>query len=63
MRIIGKIIKWPFALIVLAIARFSAWFYFVLPALIGVSGYATKVVCSSVFIAGHDAGQVLANDV
>lgn len=64
MRIIGKILKWLVALIVLAVAGMSAWLYFAPPALIRVgSGYAAKIVCSNVFIAGRDANQVLADDV
>jgi CubicO group peptidase (beta-lactamase class C family) len=64
MRIIGKIVKWLVALVVLVVAGLSAWLYFAPPALIRVgSGYAAKIVCSNVFIAGRDANQVLADDV
>ena len=46
------------------VAGVSAWLYFAPPALIRVgSGYAAKIVCSNVFVAGRDAGQVLADDV
>lgn len=64
MRIVGKIIKWFAALVVLAVAALAGWLYFAPPALIRVgSGYAAKIVCSNVFVAGRDAGQVLADDV
>ncbi|MCA0275348.1 MAG: beta-lactamase family protein [Proteobacteria bacterium] len=64
MRIVGKIIKWFAALIVLAVVALAGWLYFAPPALIRVgSGYAAKIVCSNVFVAGRDAGQVLADDV
>lgn len=64
MRIVGKILKCLVILVVLAVAGLSAWLYFAPPALIRVgSGYAAKIVCSNVFIAGRDANQVLADDV
>lgn len=64
MRIVGKIIKWFAALVVVAATGLAAWLYFAPPALIRVgSGYAAKIVCSNVFVAGRDAGKVLADDV
>ncbi|KQU76356.1 6-aminohexanoate hydrolase [Aminobacter sp. DSM 101952] len=64
MRMVGKILKWLVALVVAAVAGLSAWLYFAPPALIRVgSGYAAKIVCSNVFIANRDAGEVLADDV
>ncbi|PWK72765.1 serine hydrolase [Aminobacter sp. AP02] len=64
MRVAGKILRGVTGLVILAVAGLSAWLYFAPPALIRVgSGYAAKIVCSNVFIAGRDAGQVLADDV
>lgn len=40
------------------------WLYFIPPNLLRVgSGYTAKIVCSNVFIAGRDAGEVLSVDV
>ncbi|WP_269930409.1 serine hydrolase domain-containing protein [Aminobacter sp. HY435] len=64
MRIASKIIKWFATLVMVAAAGLAAWLYFAPPALIRVgSGYAAKIVCSNVFVAGRDAKQVLADDV
>ncbi|TIP21866.1 MAG: 6-aminohexanoate hydrolase, partial [Mesorhizobium sp.] len=55
MRDVVKFIKWLFGLIVLAVIALFAWLYFAPPELIRVgSGYAAKIVCSNVFIAGRD---------
>lgn len=64
MRAVVKFIKWLFGLIVLAVIALFAWLYFAPPELIRVgSGYAAKIVCSNVFIAGRDPNEVLAVDV
>ncbi|RVD33691.1 class C beta-lactamase-related serine hydrolase [Mesorhizobium sp. M4B.F.Ca.ET.215.01.1.1] len=64
MRIVVKIVKWLFGLVVLAIVALVAWLYVAPPELIRVgSGYSAKIVCSNVFIAGRDANEVLAVDV
>src|SRR4051812_26369710 len=64
MRIILKVVKWLLALVVLASVALAAWLYVAPPELIRVgSGYSAKIVCSNVFIAGRDAGEVLAVDV
>ncbi|MDG4886534.1 serine hydrolase [Mesorhizobium sp. WSM4887] len=64
MRDVVKFIKWLFGLIVLAVIALFAWLYFAPPELIRVgSGYAAKIVCSNVFIAGRDPNEVLAVDV
>lgn len=64
MRVAGRILKWLVSLAVLAVAGLSVWLYFAPPDLIRVgSGYAAKIVCSNVFVAGRDANQVLADDV
>ncbi|PBB31935.1 class C beta-lactamase-related serine hydrolase [Mesorhizobium sp. M1A.F.Ca.IN.020.06.1.1] len=64
MRAVVKFTKWLFGLIVLAVIALFAWLYFAPPELIRVgSGYAAKIVCSNVFIAGRDPNEVLAVDV
>lgn len=64
MRMLGKVLKWLVVLVVVVVAGLSAWLYFAPPDLIRVgSGYAAKIVCSNVFIAGRDASQVLSDDV
>lgn len=64
MQILLKFIKWLLGLAVLAAAILAGWLYFAPPELIRVgSGYAAKIVCSNVFIAGRDANDVLAVDV
>lgn len=52
------------ALLALSLAGISAWLLLAPPALLQVgSGYAAKIVCSSVFLSGRDPGEVLALDV
>ncbi|MER9882811.1 MULTISPECIES: serine hydrolase [unclassified Mesorhizobium] len=64
MQILLKFVKWLLGLAVLAAAILAGWLYFAPPELIRVgSGYAAKIVCSNVFIAGRDADDVLAVDV
>ncbi|PBB78919.1 6-aminohexanoate hydrolase [Mesorhizobium sp. WSM3879] len=64
MRAVVKFIKWLLGLIVLAAVALFAWLYLAPPELIRVgSGYAAKIVCSNVFIAGRDPNEVLAVDV
>ncbi|MER9054581.1 serine hydrolase [Mesorhizobium sp. M0195] len=64
MQILLKFVKWLLGLAVLAAAILAGWLYFAPPELIRVgSGYAAKIVCSNVFIAGRDANDVLAVDV
>ena len=64
MRIVVKIVKWLLGLIVLAVVALFAWLYIAPPELIRVgSGYSAKIVCSNVFIAGREAGDVLHDDV
>ncbi|WP_378949901.1 serine hydrolase domain-containing protein [Mesorhizobium sp. ANAO-SY3R2] len=64
MRVAGGVLKWLIALLLVVTAGLSAWLYFAPPDLIRVgSSYAAKIVCSNVFVAGRDAGQVLADDV
>lgn len=47
-----------------AVIGLSGWLFFAPPALIRVgAGYAAKIVCSNVFIAGREAEEVLASDV
>ncbi|RJG44558.1 serine hydrolase [Mesorhizobium sp. DCY119] len=64
MRIFLRIVKWLLSLIVLAVVALAGWLYFAPPELIRVgSGYAAKMVCSNVFVAGRDANEVLKVDV
>lgn len=59
-----RLVKAAMGLAVLAIACLFAWLYFAPPELIRVgSGYAAKIVCSNVFIAGRDPDEVLEVDV
>jgi CubicO group peptidase (beta-lactamase class C family) len=64
MRPVLKLVKWFFGLAILAILGIAAWLYVAPPALIRVgAGYAAKIVCSNVFLAGRDADEVLRVDV
>ena len=59
-----RALKWLFGLIALAIAGLAAWLLIAPPALIRVgAGYAAKIVCSNVVLAGRDADEVLRIDV
>ena len=52
------------ALVILMVAGAAIWLHFAPPALLRVgAGYAAKIVCSNVFIAGRDPAEVLAVDV
>lgn len=51
-------------LLVVSLAGLSTWLVLAPPALLRVgAGYTAKIVCSNVFLAGRDAGAVLALDV
>jgi CubicO group peptidase (beta-lactamase class C family) len=64
MRLIGRLVKGLAILLVVAVAALVGWLYVAPPELIRVgAGYSAKIVCSNVFLAGRDAGQVLADDV
>ena len=64
MRLALKFLKWLLGLAILAALGLAAWLYAAPPALIRVgAGYAAKIVCSNVLIAGRDAGEVLRVDV
>ena len=64
MLVIRRLMKWVLRLFVLAIIGLGVWLYVSPPDLIRVaSAYSAKMVCSNVFIAGRDAGKVLADDV
>lgn len=64
MRLVFKILEWLLVLMVLAVIGLFAWLYFAPPELIRVgSGYSAKIVCSNVFVAGRDPGEVLSLDV
>ena len=52
------------ALVILTVAGAAIWLHFAPPALLRVgAGYAAKIVCSNVFIAGRDPAEILAVDV
>ncbi len=64
MRLALKFLKWVLGLAILAVIGLAAWLYAAPPALIRVgAGYAAKIVCSNVLIAGRDADEVLRIDV
>lgn len=64
MRLVLKLLKWFFGLAVLAVLGLAVWLYAAPPALIRVgAGYAAKIVCSNVSLAGRDADEVLRVDV
>lgn len=64
MRIVAKLLKWLVVLVVVAVVALAAWLAVAPPDLIRVaSSYAAKIVCSNVFIAGRDPGNVLQVDV
>ncbi len=64
MRLIRRIMKGLFLLLATAVAAVVVWLAVAPPALLRVgTGYAAKIVCSNVFIAGRDPDQVLRVDV
>jgi len=61
---LGRMLKWAVALVLAAVIAAGVWLYVAPPALIRVgSGYSAKIVCSNVFLANRDPGEVLALDV
>jgi hypothetical protein len=64
MRIIVNILKWLALLVVILVVGAAGWLYFLPPELLRVgTAYAAKIVCSNVFLAHRDPGQVFADDV
>lgn len=64
MRLLNRIVKVCSGAVLVGLIGVAAWLYFIPPELLRVgSGYAAKIVCSNVFIAGRDAEEVLAVDV
>lgn len=64
LRTLAKILKWFVGLLALAVVVAAAWLAAFPPDLLRVgAGYAAKIVCSNVFIAGRDPQSVLAIDV
>ncbi|MEX0956844.1 MAG: serine hydrolase [Rhizobiaceae bacterium] len=64
MHVVATILKWLIALVVVAVVGIGVWLYAAPPAMIRVgTGYAAKIVCSNVFIAGRDPDAVLIDDV
>lgn len=64
MRVALRVVQGVAVLLLLAVIGCVAWLSFFPPDLLRVGdGYAAKIVCSNVFIAGRDAQAVLAEDV
>ncbi|MBW6422741.1 beta-lactamase family protein [Rhizobium sp. XQZ8] len=64
MRLLTRIVKIVLGVLVLGIVGLVTWIYISPPELLRVgSGYAAKMVCSNVFLAGRDPDEVLAVDV
>lgn len=64
MRRFYRLAAWTLSCLVLAVLVGASWIIVSPPSLLSVgSGYAAKIVCSNVFIAGRDADEVLARDV
>ncbi len=64
MRFVLRTVKSLALLLVVIVAMGAAWLYVSPPELLRVGdGYAAKIVCSNVFLAGRDPEQVLYEDV
>ncbi|RYC12071.1 serine hydrolase domain-containing protein [Ciceribacter ferrooxidans] len=64
MRLVRRIVKGFFLLLATAVAAAVVWLAVAPPALLRVgTGYAAKIVCSNVFVAGRDPDEVLRVDV
>lgn len=64
MRLIATLLKWLVGLVVVVLAAVAAWLAISPPELVRVANnYAAKIVCSSVFISGRDAEEVIAVDL
>ena len=64
MRRFYRLAAWTLSLLALVVLVGASWLIVAPPALLSVgSGYAAKIVCSSVFVSGRDPEQVLAEDV
>lgn len=64
MRRFYRLAAWTLSLLVAVLVIGASWLIVSPPALLSVgSGYAAKIVCSSVFVSGRDPAQVLEEDV
>ncbi|MEN3149419.1 serine hydrolase [Neorhizobium sp. IRAMC:178] len=64
MRLLVRFVKVLGGVIVVGLVGLGVWLYTSPPELLRVgSGYSAKIVCSNVFLAGRDSGEVLAVDV
>ncbi|MGK6312139.1 serine hydrolase domain-containing protein [Neorhizobium sp. DT-125] len=64
MRLLMRIVKIVFGVIAVGVIGLAVWLFTSPPELLRVgSGYAAKIVCSNVFLAGRDSEEVLAVDV
>ena len=59
-----KVLGWGLGALVLLAGALALWLWLAPPAMLRVAaGYAAKIVCSGVFVAGRDAAEVLRIDV
>jgi CubicO group peptidase (beta-lactamase class C family) len=64
MRRFYRLVAWALSLLAVVVLVGASWIIVSPPALLSIgSGYAAKIVCSSVFISGRDPQAVLAEDV
>ncbi|MCQ1571972.1 beta-lactamase family protein [Neorhizobium galegae] len=64
MRFLVRFVKILISVLIVGLIGLGIWLYTSPPELLRVgSGYAAKIVCSNVFLAGRDSGEVLAVDV
>lgn len=64
MRRIKRLAAWTLTVLALALAVAASWLIVSPPALLSVgTGYAAKIVCSSVFVSGRNPERVMAEDV
>ncbi|MGB3874524.1 MAG: serine hydrolase [Shinella zoogloeoides] len=64
MRRLQRLAAWTLTVLALVLVVGASWLIVSPPSLLSVgSGYAAKIVCSNVFVAGRDPAKVLAEDV
>ncbi|MBP2549016.1 CubicO group peptidase (beta-lactamase class C family) [Neorhizobium galegae] len=64
MRLVLRLVRFFLVFVVLVLIACLVWLYVAPPALLRVgSGYAAKIVCSNVFLAGRESAEVLSEDV
>ena len=61
---VWKVVRWCLLALTLLCGALALWLWLAPPAMLRVAeGYAAKIVCSGVFVAGRDAAEVLRIDV